>query len=556
MSMGKLWENKWFWTGLYLVWLHLLVGFGFGIISNEEEVPLIYEAAGLHHYPNDPFVSLQLGQFNVVWSYVYALAPLARLVGFGGMPALFFLLNLGCGLVLYLAFRQMLRRIVPHAPEWVAFGLSVWMVFMNRVMAWVPNVRSIVREFFDPEILTMALLFPALFAFLQQRHRRGVLLLALATIVHPLYALNALPMIVGLLAAEWLFAQADLKRQLKVAGGYVLAVLPWSVLIWWVSRQTCCPDFNAVRIHEIVGWPEHLVIPSLRSHGKLPYIRYVEESWMLMAIGLLLFGLKRWHHLLAVPSALWRRSFSHPFGRTFWFGLLGFGYLLTVSVIASFAHIDMLVALTPWRMVVVLLGTTALVLWAGLWRGFQAIEPLLPQKWWQRAGILVLVLLFAMAPLHKEFFRNRVLFEFFYPEERNQVIDWIRTHTDASDGLLNYSDIAVRTLCLRPSFFDARTIPTFSDGQIDWYLRRLVYFDIPEHIDPHDYEAVARAQYDPALPIDVRRVAARMPEWVTWAIVTKNETMFPRPLLTDGMEVVFSTPHYQVIRLRKTDTAE
>jgi len=28
-----------------------------------------------------------------------------------------------------------------------------------------------------------------------------------------------------------------------------------------------------------------------------------------------------------------------------------------------------------------ILGTTALVLWAGLWRGFQAIESLLSQKW-------------------------------------------------------------------------------------------------------------------------------------------------------------------------------
>ena len=108
-----------------------------------------------------------------------------------------------------------------------------------------------------------------------------------------------------------------------------------------------------------------------------------------------------------------------------------------------------------------------------------------------------------------------------------EVLTFISENTTPDDVFLNYSDLDVRTTCLRSDVFRFKTIPLYAEAQWAWYQRLLVVNDVPEDMDPFDYERV-RDWIHEERRISLPNVLNKLEIRTTYVLVQRKGPMIDR----------------------------
>jgi hypothetical protein len=486
---------------LFMTLFYTGVQFYFGTGNNVEELPLIYKMAGIADYPNDQFVNGTAGKFNYIYPYTFLLASATKLLGLSSLPYLFFLLHFVLFLALLLALQRIVSLVRKTSDQGFLFILLM-LLFFWKGLQLVPNHRALFWRTLDPEFACFPFLFWAVALFLQGRYTRSALLLFLGNLIHPLYALP----IAGAILTVF-FIQFLTHKKVTLLGDiakYLLAVLPYAILLWYATEQGPVSSYNASLMHEHVAHPQHLVIPSARTHNRLSYLRFLEEVVLLLGVSIIILFLRRARNstlkvtdvFLSVKQYFSKEKWSARF-LLYILAISLISYLVLASIIASFTRVAILVQLTPYRMGVFLFVFTLILFLTSLYDTFSVPY----SKVWKRVRYPFLAIVFILC-----FYKNWSA-PLPFSSSTITTINWINNNTEPNSLFLNYSDIDIRTTCFRSEYFRNKTIPLSNSEQVLWYERLLNYFNIPEQINGTSYKKVGKyIRREGGLPIDLQTV--------------------------------------------------
>jgi len=352
----------------------------------------------------------------------------------------------------------------------------------------------------------------------------------IATLLHPLYTVPLLGSFCCTLLFRWLRNGLTATRLLSLLTIYFLAVVPYTFFLWYTSRQETPSIYNASLIHEIIRAPHHLTIPTLVSPGTGYLFFYVAIAVFLAAHPFF----SRFDLINNTDLPVHEREKRQDI-----YTIIGalIGFMLLASVISTLTRIDLLVQLTPYRtgLIVVMLSWLLFLdafFRSCCWRN-------LPVSKGVKTGTLIFIFLFGMVV------GGRIFIDCSRPMSsepaKKEMIDWIQTNCSTNRGLfLNYSDIDVRTCCRRSDFFRFQTFSLSPDGQIDWYNRLLIYYDVQESIDYQDYEAVKKFIQEKK-PVRIENVLKKIPKPVSYLLKQRNS-----PIILGRQKLLFSNELYEL----------
>ena len=143
--------------------------------------------------------------------------------------------------------------------------------------------------------------------------------------------------------------------------------------------------------------------------------------------------------------------------------------------------------------------------------------------------------------------------------EQKSIISWIKVNTSKNDLFLNYSDIPIRTQCLRPVFFEFKTIPLTADDQLDWYKRLAIFYNIPNEIELKDVVKVNRFIKN-CNEVNIESVLKKMSTKAKF-LITCNRQLEKKSILnefhtylsvkTGKIECIYKNEYYSVFNLER-----
>jgi len=472
--------------------------FQYGSGNNVEELPMIYKIAGFAEYEQDPLVQISLSQFNAGSIFVYAMGFVGSVVGIKGMPVVYFIVHLFTLVLLCFSIIRILKSLRLSTGHSFLIVLLTLLIF-NHYLHLIPNQRSLFWSYLDPEFIVVTILFTSINFFINSQLKAAAFFLFIGTLMHPLYALP----IGGAYIIVALFSFFKNKTQaLLEAGLYFICIIPYSVLLWFLSRQQLDSVYDASLLHEFVRAPHHLIIPGWGSGNVRHYLRFFSSSFFM--IGLIYF--------LQLQTSNKSQGFVNTIKEKFNSGIqqvvspltkLGgilfilMLYLGLASLVASFIRIPILVQLTPYRMGLFVTVFLVCILSSYLNKFFNQKKVNASPKWlFYFAPLLITALIFKTLD-----FSTNV-----NNKNRLEAIQWIKETIPSNSLFLNYSDIDIRTDCFRSDFFCFKSIPLNSNGQIDWYERLLIYYNISDQYFGQDYQKVATIMNDKQHKVDIKNV--------------------------------------------------
>ena len=475
-----------------LAWLCLVYGtngFVYGLANNVEELPAIYHVAGVADYPHDPMVAALVSHWNQATPYIYVLAGLVNLTGTDGSPALFFLLHAALMALTYMSLRTILRGLC-RCTETTVLLSALALIGIDH-WSLLPGKRMLLFHFMDPEHVSIVFCLAAVAGIMANRWKTGAIHISLATIIHPLYGL---PMI----GSFWLVAIAQsltrqhtwgLMWQRTVLCGAV--GLPYSLFVWACDLSDVPAAFDVSRIQELIRSPGCHVIPQWHAEA-------FWHAWALPAI--LAAGAWSASRMGKPPTFASERTDALPDSEPRTHHMAGdltiivaalLFYMFAASIIDGIVRVPLVVKLTPYRMAVVavpLLGFLTVSVMANRWHG--------PVWFRQPAFRLLLGAGLAITSMNCVA-RARSISCALVPhtggwlnDTGSEVIRFVRAKTDRDAVFLNYSDIDLRTACLRSEAFRFKTIPLYAEAQLVWYRRLLAVNTVSQDIAEFDYERV------------------------------------------------------------------
>ena len=476
-----------------LAWLCLVYGsngFVYGLANNVEELPAIYHVAGLADYPHDPMVAALVSRWNQATPYIYLLGGLVRLTGADGAPVLFFLLHASLLTLTYMALRTMLRGLCRCSEMTVMIS----MLALIGVDRWslLPGQRMLFFHFMDPEHVSIVFCLAALASVAANRWKSTAVHVSLATIIHPLYGLPLIGCLWLVALARWVSRDPARRvkwQQVVMCGA---AGLPYSLWIWACDGSSGPPAWDVSRVQELIRSPGCHVIPRW-------YDVAFWQAWalptLLAAVAWLVSVTGRRSTNASPASEMLPAGGADDVGRccrdlTIVVTTL-LAYILAASLIASAARIPLLVKLTPYRMAVIsvpLLWILAVSIIATRWNGPRWIRR--PAVRFVLGSCLAIVSMTCMARARTISYALSPRAGQWLTNEGSEVLRFVRAQTDPADLFLNYSDLDLRTACLRSDAFRFKTIPLYSKAQLVWYRRLLAVNAVPQDVPEFDYEQV------------------------------------------------------------------
>lgn len=532
---------------LFISLFYFCFGFQYGQGNNVEELPIIYKRAGFVQYPNDPFVLQSTSQFNAGSILLSTLGFFAGVVGLEGTPFLYLGIHLFTFLMLCFALVSILKQLSINTGHTLFFLLNL-LLFANHKLHLIPNQRSLFWNHFDPEFIVVTLLFLAISFFLKNRYQLTAILLFISTLIHPLYSL---PLGGTFIFIMLLSLKRAPKKSIYYTALYALCIFPYSLMLWYLSKQQMETIYNASLIHEFVRAPHHLVIPSFGSGNIRPYLRFFGSSFIMLG----LTGFFWWRKyqprkkqgILSILKNSWRDLLTkelRPLDKLLIILALLTSYLLGSSIIASFIRIPILVQLTPYRMGIFVFVLLFFVLsyYANIYFGERK------KNIWN-----VLLQYFAPTILILFFFKipneNNQRSE--YQQDRKHVIQWIIDNTEAEAFFLNYTDVDIRTDCLRSDFFRFKTIPLNNNGQIDWYQRLLIYYCLPNHISGLNYKEVGAFQRNYPQTVDINLVLSKSSNWNLKYIILSQNNENQQIVGDEEYPILFKNNSFKVLDIKE-----
>jgi hypothetical protein len=529
-SMSQKYSDCFVFLLFFLSLYYVKEPFRFGYDNNFEELPLIYKVLHIADYQNDPFVEAHFQRFTQVTPYIHLIKSVAHILGADHLPQIYLSFHFITIALLYCTLRYY-YRLLCDGDDRLIFFLICGLVLFTKWLRVIPTKRWLFVWFMDPELLAYPLNFLAIAFYLGRKNFASACFLMLATVVHPLYSFFTFFSLLCCSAFEVFLQNASLKETIRNSALYSLATIPYTLYLYSCSRQTVFTGLDATLIAEIIRSPHHHEIPTLLN---LPMLFYSFSICSLALTVMILKGLRI--ELSRDGLKLWlahiKKSIKHGFQEkiisNFAFRAVPKGlngdeeinrrwrciifinailivFLFASSIIASIGRIPILIQLTPYRMGVIIVSLSWIIITASFYHtSKKAPQMQIPRKMAIPLKVVTIVFSLVLFAYSCRIESGKEILP-----EQVEVISWIRENTPANDIFLNYSDIPIRTQCQRPDIFEYKTMPLFADAQIAWYRHYVIVNDVPQSISISDYEAVKK--YVRNCPgVDAERVVSRL----------------------------------------------
>ena len=506
---------------LFLCFYYLFYGFQFGENNNREELPLIYELTShTTLYPRDPFVTFHTNNYTQITPFLKSISLLIKAFGINDIKLVFFVLHLFSMILYFYISHHFLRKLVNFNPLQSAFALFLISLICGK---FIPAGRWLFINFFDPEFLTIIIIFGFIYLHISKKYVFSTLSIWLAGLLYPIYIIPLFPALIFLMYNEEF--QKDKMKSVKILISYASIPAFYTIFLWVISRQTEKYDFDASYIMEYIRAPWHYKIPS---------VTYMNKK----AVGFF---------LLMIPTLIVARKLR---GTDYWSKSLYtltigiFGALILTSIIHSIVRIPLIVQISPYR----------IGLFATMFAFFLVIR--LAYPWWkdrkiefsQKIGPLWTLLASLPFLLLLIFIVNKELSHDLMHEDKQELFTWILQNSDHDDLFVDYANVDVRTNCKRSSYFEHKTIPLTANGQMDWYKRFLAYNNYHEMIHPKDLAEKINQDTSPAIQtfgakgIDKIYIAEQMTDLVDFVITDQTDTAtanYHHPVFRNNSYLIF-----------------
>jgi len=550
-----------------LVFLSVFYGtysFYFGFFNNIEELPLLYRILGIAEYAGDAYVGEHVSRYTQVTPYLAVIAAAYRLLDARQLLHVFFIFHVVTIGLIYYSLRKLLCSVA-RVGEVAILGSLLSLLLVASIGNVIPNGRWLFVSYLDPELVTYPFLFFSVSYFIERRYALSEGYFAVATVLHPLYALLLVVGLVGGLVLRYV-SRREKAREIIVRGGtYGAIAVGYSFVVWLGSRQSVPSVLDPSYVMEVVRSPHHYRIPSLLALDETT-LRFFCFAGFFSGVGLFLMRYVRTEKNELIRDLRW--CFGLPVIRTIfqekavaagedgrhgeWFkseylelwviNVSLLAVLLASSCLAVVGRLPIVIEVTPYRIgtVVVVLSWTLFA--AGLANRF--VSPRLAWsshgKWLWRFCIGVIVASGVVNGVKKA----RCIPGGLRPNEA-ELVSWVRTETRRDDLFLSYVhpfQVSVRTHALRPEYWGSA--PLFSDSQLAWYEQFTIVYDVPEKLELANYWEVKTYAERPHV-IDLRNVVRRSGEPIQYIVLPQDGIY---SFESDGYTNVFENAAYRVLR--------
>ncbi len=503
--------------------------------NNPEEIPLINKLMGVASYENDEFVTVMTSNFTQATPYITLITLLGKLFHTEtNLLFIYFSLHLLTLVLFYISIRHILKQITTCNELITNISIISFMLFLEIIYV-VPNQRNLFYDFLDPEFLTYPFLFLTISLYLEKKHFLSLISLLVGTILHPLYTI---PLLFGLLICllfDFINKSQSFKTTLRNMLLYTGVVIPYSGFLWFCSRQKTPSELDSSLILEIVRAPHHYKIPTVISydHSTLVFFIYV---FITAAISLILFKTSIKNKTLTEATKI------EAYTKLCIINLSLVSLLIFTSLFSQFIRLQILVRLTPYRIGVVIVVLSWLLLIASLINLLKLTEHVLNVT--DVISLCICVLVFLGINLT----RTETPKTFSKSSSSEEFINWIKKDTKNSDLFLNYTDIDIRTTALRSDYFRFQTPPLVGDAEIAWYKEFYIFYDIPDETKLTDYASVknyASSQHT----ISLNRVLRRINKPIKYVLISKSQKSFSR--IEDWVNLKNKNYKYDISGLKK-----
>lgn len=475
--MSALYKNKLLFLLLsifiYINLIYLIHPFVFGSASNVEELPYIYKDLNLANYEKDDFVKFIDSYYTQVTPYVFLISSLAKVFSLNKLVILFYFMHMITSVLFFLSIRKLFNAVGVKNDLIVVCSLISLMILIDKFY-FLPNQRWIFYDFLDPEYMTFPFVLFSIGLHVTNKNIFASIFLFVATLLHPLYSIMLLPAFV----ISSFYKMQNLKDVVRNVLMYVLAVFPYSIFVAYKGRQTVSSIFDTSLIVEIIRAPHHYTIPQFSSLDKITVYFYL----YFFLLALFIFSV---YYLFKNTQEV-KRNFQNPnLIKLIVFVSSVMMLLILISMLSEFVRIPILVRLTPYRVGLIIV----LLMWIMFFSSINFLIEWKIKNIQNFSQIIMFLLLIAVCVLlqieSNKFSQLKIA-----GSQKDELITWIKNNTDKNALFLNYSDTDIRTSALRSDFFRFDTPPIVADGEVSWYKRYLIYFDIPVSINPVNYQAV------------------------------------------------------------------
>jgi hypothetical protein len=175
--------------------------------------------------------------------------------------ALYYLLHTVIFTLFYLSLRKLYKFILISGETIIVFSLIILMFFVEKFY-FIPNQRWIFYNILDPEFITYPVVLFSIVCHLEKKYIKSSIFLGITTLLHPLYGL----LLFGSYLLSFIVCNKDYLKKLIIQSlVYAVAVFPYSIVVWFCSKQTVKSDFDPSLIVEIIRAPHHYKIPTFQS---------------------------------------------------------------------------------------------------------------------------------------------------------------------------------------------------------------------------------------------------------------------------------------------------
>ncbi len=487
---------------------YLAVPFYFGLWNNEEELPLVYEMSGTAEYAGDPFVTWHTEHYSQVMPYIAVISTVARVLHVTDMFPLYVALHALFLALLYISIRGCFR-VSSNGGEAAAFFTVLSLLIIIQLINPIPAGRWLFVNYLDPEFVTLPFLFFTVSSFAAGRYGMSYLSILIAAVIHPLYALPMLFAVSAGLLYRWYRGHDTFTGIFTKGLLYLVMVMPYTFLLWSLSRGEQNPGLDPSKILEFVRSPWHHKIPTITSPDAGSILFY---AFSLICIGgavclfrkkpapgggflPALFNTRAGGLLMAgvesVDANEAGKDKPESFENLMAVNVSLLIFLAGVSLIATFARIPLLVQLSPYRISSVVVALSLVLFASALVQAYKKYRVRLSFP----GHILIWAIVIGTAAAGGAVFSQthitprRVLANRILSNER-KMVQWVEKNTGRNELFINYSIVDLRTVAMRPVYFNFKSLPLTVDRQVDWYRRLRIQYDVPSNIKPDDYKKV------------------------------------------------------------------
>lgn len=472
---------------IFLIFFYKLYPFTFGLnTDNVEELPLIYKQIGKANYLQDKYVNGHLNIYNQIIPYTTFLSVIITFFNPNNIYLIYFGLHISVIILFYLLFRSIMKSLI-KGNEFLYLFISMLILFISSKIRFIPAGQFIFLPFLDPTLVATMTSLWSIFFFINYQYLASIFTLFITTIIHPLYSIPILLIFMFTYILEIMQKTKYLTRKsILIIIGYLLSVLPYSVLLYRITFFPKTNNIDLSAVHEIIRSPHHLRIPTISD----PLIYLTEYRNFFILILLYLFLNFLIYISGIIPNRLFlqlKKMFADKISTTnrliFFFIFL----LITTSLLSSFKRIDLLIQMNFYRIASVFAPLMIIFVFSLILTPLKNALNKIHMRSFSLTLLIFLLSIIGFSSIISETINKPVQQMNINMED---MVNFIQQNTGRDSLFLNYSDIDIRTLAYRSDYFRFKTFPVYTKGQQDWYDDLLIYYDLKHFVNPNDYQRV------------------------------------------------------------------